>query len=76
MAREVDLGSIIGPQGPQGEQGPAGAKDDKGDPGEGLTGTASPITKLAGTEEAPEIATKVNEMIDALIARGICTASE
>ena len=66
----------VGPQGPQGEQGPAGAKGDKGDPGEGLTGTASPITKLAGTEEAPEIATKVNEMIDALIARGICTASE
>ena len=66
----------VGPQGPQGEQGPAGAKGDKGDPGEGLTGTASPITKLAGTEEASEIATKVNEMIDALIARGICTASE
>lgn len=62
--------------GPQGPQGPAGAKGDKGDPGEGLTGTASPITKLSGTEEAAEIATKVNEMIDALIARGICTASE
>lgn len=25
MAREVDLGSIVGPQGAQGPQGPAGA---------------------------------------------------
>lgn len=39
MAREVDLGSIVGPQGPQGEQGPQGPqgeqgpKGDKGDPG-------------------------------------------
>ncbi len=42
MAREVDLGSIIGPQGPQGEAGPqgpkgetgaTGPKGDKGDPG-------------------------------------------
>lgn len=39
MAREVDLGSIVGPMGPQGEQGPMGPqgeqgpKGDKGDPG-------------------------------------------
>ena len=36
MAREVDLGSIIGPQGPQGEQGPQGPEGPqgpKGDPG-------------------------------------------
>lgn len=39
MAREVDLGSIVGPQGPQGErgpegpQGPEGPKGPKGDPG-------------------------------------------
>lgn len=36
MAREVDLGSIIGPQGPegpQGPQGPEGPKGEKGDPG-------------------------------------------
>lgn len=36
MAREIDLGSIVGPQGPKGEtgaQGPAGPKGDKGDPG-------------------------------------------
>ena len=30
MAREVDLGSIIGPQGPQGEQGPQGPKGEDG----------------------------------------------
>ena len=33
MPREVDLGSIVGPQGPQGEQGIQGEKGDKGDPG-------------------------------------------
>lgn len=39
MAREVDLGSIIGPQGPEGPQGPQGEpgiqgeKGEKGDPG-------------------------------------------
>ncbi len=37
MAREVDLGSVVGPQGPQDEQGP------KGDQGEtGPTGPAGP----------------------------------
>ena len=44
MAREVDLGSIIGPQGPegpQGPQGPEGPKGEKGDPGQdGATGPA------------------------------------
>ena len=30
MAREVDLGSIIGPQGPQGEKGATGATGPKG----------------------------------------------
>ena len=36
MAREVDLGSIIGPQGPEGPQGPQGEQGPqgpKGDPG-------------------------------------------
>ena len=30
MAREVDLGSIIGPQGPKGETGPQGPKGEDG----------------------------------------------
>lgn len=39
MAREVDLGSIIGPQGPQGEKGATGATGPKGPQGEtGATG--------------------------------------
>ncbi len=33
MAREVDLGSIVGPQGPQGPKGEQGAKGEKGDIG-------------------------------------------
>lgn len=49
MAREVDLGSIIGPQGPQGEVGPTGAKGDKGDTGASgatwLSGAAAPTTQ-------------------------------
>ena len=53
--------------GPQGPQGPAGV---------GLTGEASAIAKLAGTEETAAIATKVNEVIDALIGRGVFAASE
>lgn len=57
-----------GEQGPKGEQGPQG---EKGDPGEGLTGTATAITPLEGTEEASEIATKVNEIITQLQARGV-----
>lgn len=54
----------VGPAGPQGE------------PGAGLTGSAAKITKLAGTEDAAQIAAKVNEMIDVLIARGISAAAE
>lgn len=41
MAREVDLGSIIGPQGPQGIQGPAGPQGLKGDTG--AKGAAAPL---------------------------------
>ncbi len=60
----------VGPQGPQGEQGP------KGDPGAGLTGEAVSMAKLTGSEEASAVATKVNEMIDGLISRGVFTAAE
>lgn len=63
----------VGPQGPHGEKGEQGPK---GEPGDGLTGEAVSMTKLAGSEEAAAIATKVNEMIDGLIARGVFTAAE
>lgn len=66
----------IGPQGPPGEKGKSGDPGPKGEPGAGLTGQAVTMTKLTGSEEAASIATKVNEMIDALIARGICKATE
>lgn len=33
MAREVDLGSIVGPQGPKGATGATGAQGPKGDTG-------------------------------------------
>lgn len=41
--RELDLGSIIGPQGPQGEAGPTGPKGDTGATGpKGATGAQGP----------------------------------
>lgn len=65
-----------GDQGPKGDAGEQGPKGDKGDPGAGLTGEAAAMTKLTGSEEAAAIATKVNEIIDALIARGVCLSQE
>ena len=65
---EQGLQGPIGPKGEQGLQGPAG-KD-----GVGLTGVASSIEKIATPDSATsaDIANKVNEIIDALVARGIC----
>lgn len=52
----------VGPQGP------------KGDPGVGLTGEATVLTALAGSEELADVITKVNEIITALNARGVTKA--
>lgn len=42
-AREVDLGSIVGPEGPQGERGPQGIQGPKGEKGDtGQTGATGP----------------------------------
>ncbi len=30
MAKEIDLGSVVGPKGPKGDPGPAGAQGPKG----------------------------------------------
>ena len=65
-----------GPQGEKGEPGEQGPKGDKGDPGEGLTGEAGAMAKLAGSEEVAAVAAKVNAVIDALIARGVCKGEE
>lgn len=61
-------------QGVQNEQ--VGPQGPKGEPGDGLTGEAVSMTKLAGSEEAAAIATKVNEMIDGLISRGVFKMAE
>lgn len=62
-----------GLQGPKGDKGEAGPK---GDPGEGLAGVAASLAKIADPSSATteEIATKLNEIIDVLIARGISIA--
>ena len=59
---------LFGPYCELGLQGPAG-KD-----GVGLTGVATSIEKIATPDSATsaDIANKVNEIIDALVARGIC----
>lgn len=84
MGPKGDTGDA-GPQGPKGDTGEAGPQGPKGDTGEtgpqgpageGLTGEAAPLAALAGTEEIDAVRTKVNEIITALIARGVCTASE
>lgn len=41
-----------------------------------MTGEAIAMPKLAGSEEPADIAAKVNAVIDALIARGVCKAEE
>lgn len=56
MAREVDLGSIIGPQGPKGdpgEQGPQGIQGPKGEKGDPGATTADGVSyKESNVEEA------------------------
>lgn len=63
------------PRGPKGDKGDVGPAGPAGKDGVGLTGVASQLTKLADPSSATtqEIATKVNEIIDILVARGICT---
>lgn len=63
-----------GPKGDTGETGPQGPKGDQGDPGVGLTGEATVLTALAGSEELADVITKVNEIITALNARGVTKA--
>ena len=43
MAKEIDLGSVVGPQGPKGDTGAQGPKGDTGAQGpKGDTGAAGP----------------------------------
>ena len=71
------LASLKGPKGADGTNGTDGAKGDKGDqgdPGVGLTGSATAIDTIAepSTAQASDIATKLNEVITLLKARGVC----
>lgn len=59
-----------GPKGDKGDQG------EKGDTGEGLTGTAEALAKLATDADLPTVTAKVNELIDVLMKRGICSGGE
>lgn len=74
---------ITGPAGPQGQQGPTGAKGTKGDagpegpkgdPGAGLTGDAASLASLAADADLTAATEKVNEIVAALIARGVASA--
>lgn len=71
-----------GPKGDPGEKGATGAKGEKGDTGQpgpkgeagvGLTGTATKIEALS-TETNTDLKNKINEMITALISRGVLKA--
>ena len=58
------------------QPGPKGDKGEKGDTGEGLTGTAEELTKLETDADLPGVTAKVNELIDVLMKRGICSGGE
>lgn len=72
---KFDFKNLKGAQGAQGPQGPQGAKGATGPAGVGLTGSAQQLTAIAepASAQASDIATKVNEIITQLIARGIAT---
>lgn len=58
------------------QPGPKGDKGEKGDTGEGLTGTAEELTKLETDADLPAVTAKVNELIDVVMKRGICSGGE
>ena len=58
------------------QPGPKGDKGEKGDTGEGLTGTAEELTKLETDADLPAVTAKVNELIEVLMKRGICSGGE
>lgn len=71
-----NLKGAKGDTGAAGPKGDTGATGPKGDTGVGLTGSAQQLTAIAdpSSAQASDIATKVNEIITQLIARGIATA--
>lgn len=70
---KFDFKNLKGAKGDAGAKGETGAT---GPAGVGLTGSAQQLTTIAdpSSAQASDIATKVNEIITQLIARGIATA--
>lgn len=70
---KFDFKNLKGAKGDTGAKGETGAT---GPAGVGLTGSAQQLTTIAdpSSAQASDIATKVNEIITQLIARGIATA--
>lgn len=70
---KFDFKNLKGAKGDTGAKGETGAT---GPAGVGLTGSAQQLTAIAepSSAQASDIATKVNEIITQLIARGIATA--
>lgn len=75
LEARADRVGETGPQGPKGDKGDTGPQ---GPAGEGLTGSASTLSKISdpSSADAQAIATKVNEMIDQGVARGLWTLGE
>ena len=75
MFTKDQLASLKGEKGDKGDAGAQGPKGDKGADGVGLTGTATSIAALATDAELSTVITKVNEIITALVNRGVITSN-
>ena len=75
MFTKDQLASLKGEKGDKGDAGAQGPKGDKGADGVGLTGTATSIAALATDADLTAVITKVNDIITALIDRGVITSN-
>ena len=76
MAREVDLGSIVGPQGPQGEQGPQGPQGEQGPKGaKGDPGATTADGVSYGDTNVQEELDDINQKLSDLMYEAIAITS-
>ena len=75
MFTKDQLASLKGEKGDKGDAGAQGPKGDKGADGVGLTGTATSIAALATDADLTAVITKVNDIITALVNRGVITSN-
>ena len=75
MFTKDQLASLKGEKGDKGDAGAQGPKGDKGADGVGLTGTATSIAALATDADLTAVITKVNDIITALVDRGVITSN-